>query len=204
MRGQFKDSTRRRFFWRNVVMGDGCWPRHGTKANGGYSTIMVRGKVVRAHRYSYESFVGQIPENMLVCHKCDNPACIRPDHLFLGTPKDNSQDMVRKGRNMHITKPETLARGDRNGTRTQPETVRKGERIEWHVLTEKTAAECRERYWAFGEDALSLAEEFHVYKSTIYKCIYGFTWKHLPMPEEASEAAKIRNSTPRHKYHSVN
>lgn len=198
MNGQYKDATRRRFFWRNVTLGDGCWPRVGAPANGGYSTLIICGKRVRAHRYSYESFVGPIPQGKLVCHKCDNPACVRPDHLFLGTHKDNSQDMIQKGRNMHVTKPETLPRGDRNGTRTMPETVRKGEMIEWHVLTDASAKEIRERYWG-GEIAPDLCQEFRISISAIYKCVYGFTWKHVPMPDFASEEAKTRQKTPRHK-----
>lgn len=199
MRGHFKDSTRRRFFWLNVTMGDGCWPRSGTKANGGYSTIKIRGKIVRAHRYSYESFVGPIPEDKFVCHHCDNPACVRPDHLFLGTPKDNSHDMMRKGRNMHVTKPETLARGDKNGTRTQPETVRKGEKIEWHILTDSTVKEIREEYWTDGISGSVLSDKYRVFLSTIYKCVAGYTWKHIPLPDSASEEAKLRLKTPRHK-----
>lgn len=195
-----KKVNHRRLFWLQVTMGDGCWDRAGNRANGRYSTMMIAGKVVRAHRYSYEAFVGPIPEGRFVCHHCDNPKCVRPNHLFLGTPKDNSHDMMRKGRNMHVTKPETLARGDRNGTRTQPHTVRKGEKIEWHVLTEKTAAEVRNRYWVDGESGSILSAEYRVFLSTIYKCVAGYTWKHLPLPAEASEEAKERLKTPRYKH----
>lgn len=64
----------------------------------GYGVIKVSGRMCLAHRISYSANVGAIPEGMLVCHKCDTPACVNPDHLFVGTHSDNNRDTVKKGR----------------------------------------------------------------------------------------------------------
>ena len=79
----------------------GCWQWIRARHKAGYGAIgwTIRGKIVRyAHRASYELFVGPIPDDVLVCHRCDNRLCINPQHLFLGTWKDNYDDMVQKGR----------------------------------------------------------------------------------------------------------
>lgn len=77
----------------------GCWIWLGKKDKNGYGIIGIRrGKQYRAHRIAYETFRGPIPESILVCHKCDEPSCINPRHLFLGTAKANTADMLQKGR----------------------------------------------------------------------------------------------------------
>lgn len=85
-----------------VDLATGCWMWTGRRNHGGYGTwtLSVGGKTktYRAHRLSYELHAEEIPHGMFICHRCDTPACINPDHLFIGTPKDNVADMDAKGR----------------------------------------------------------------------------------------------------------
>lgn len=98
-----KDTIAR--FWDKVVKTDACWlwtASTRTKGYGAFVWTKPDGGVVqgRAHRFAWELANGPIPESMCVLHRCDVPACVRPDHLFLGTKADNNADMVSKGRHV--------------------------------------------------------------------------------------------------------
>jgi hypothetical protein len=80
------------------VGADACWLWSGAVSPGGYGQIYHNGKNQRAHRLMWSSRHGQIPGKMVVCHRCDNPLCARPDHLFLGTLAENNADRHAKGR----------------------------------------------------------------------------------------------------------
>lgn len=84
-------------FWNNVIKNpEGCWGWRAYKDPNGYGQMSVMGKLQRAHRISYTLHYGVIPKGMMVCHKCDNPECTNPDHLFLGTNADNMRDAYKK------------------------------------------------------------------------------------------------------------
>jgi len=90
-----------RFNAKYIKIEGGCWEWSASKHRQGYGRIRLgkkEGKTVQAHRVSYELFIGEIPSEKLVCHRCDNPSCVNPDHLFLGTHKDNMIDKYKKGR----------------------------------------------------------------------------------------------------------
>lgn len=84
-----------------IIKTDSCWEWNGVIANTGYGALKYKGKIVGVHRLSWLIHKGEIPPGDFVLHHCDNRKCSNPDHLFLGTPKDNTQDMLKKNRNRH-------------------------------------------------------------------------------------------------------
>jgi hypothetical protein len=92
-----RESIKQRIL-RTIDKKDGCWIWTGCATRDGYGVLTVGRKQFRAHRLSYEEFVCPIGDGKLVCHSCDTPLCVNPKHLFLGSPRDNTQDMIKKGR----------------------------------------------------------------------------------------------------------
>lgn len=159
---------------------DGCWLWTGAKFHNGYGSFRANSnKQVRVHRWAYEHFTGPIPPGFLVCHRCDNRACVNPVHLFVGTQRDNIADMLAKGRgpdrapNMrYLPKAQAVLRA-------HPELHARGERVSLAKLTAEQVRTIRRRYAAGGVTIVELGEDFHVTFSTISAIIRRKTWKHV-------------------------
>jgi len=120
-------------FWDRVDKSGECWIWTGCKTKAGYGRWAVPGekRTVNAHRWAYILSFGNIPDGLHVCHRCDNPSCVRPGHLFLGTPKHNIHDAIQKGRLNN--------RGERNGNARLEEWRVQDIRHRHHVLVEELA-----------------------------------------------------------------
>lgn len=168
-------------FWARVHRGDVsvCWPWLGCRRGDGYGAAHSDGRQYGAHRVAYTLTLGPIPRGMLVCHRCDNPVCCNPGHLWIGSPGDNMRDMVAKGR--HARKgPHNPARGDRNGSRTQPHRLVRGVAHPSSKLTESEVRDIRDRVRC-GEHKAALAREYGVAPLSIQRLVAGVTWKHIAM-----------------------
>lgn len=160
-------------FWRFVEPGEGCWEWRGTRMLTGYGQIRSGGKDTRwmyAHRLSWEVHFGPIPEGMKVCHRCDNPPCVRPDHLFIGTDADNVADKVSKGRQL---------RGDNHPSRRRPDLVRRGEAKPMAKLTEDIVRAIRAEHAAGTITMAALARRYGVSPSIISVVVARKTWRHV-------------------------
>lgn len=93
-------------FWSKVKKTKTCWLWVGARNKAGYGNLKVANKYVNAHRVSFEFKIGPIKKGNYVCHKCDNPSCVNPKHLFQGKPIENDRDKVKKGRQVRgVTHP---------------------------------------------------------------------------------------------------
>jgi|SRR5580693_959441 hypothetical protein len=97
----YSEELKRRLLLRIDIADNGCWNWLGSKGTNGYGTITYLYRTLSCHRASWIVHFETLPDDACVLHKCDNRACINPDHLFLGTYQDNHDDMHRKGRSNH-------------------------------------------------------------------------------------------------------
>lgn len=161
-------------FWRNVAIGKKheCWPWKNSQFRDGYGQIKVFKRNLRAHRVSYYLHYGIDPAENLVCHRCDNPVCCNPFHLFLGTEKDNTQDCKEKGRL-------SCGIGETHGSKTHPERFARGERVAGSKLTFEKAQQIRKLYAAGGITQEELGKQFGVTRRAIGLITKGKNWKHV-------------------------
>jgi hypothetical protein len=159
-------------FWSRVSKSDGCWLWTGATGKG-YGNFMVRGKVIRASRFSYALHKGEIGD-MYVCHRCDNPTCVNPDHLFLGTAADNLQDAIQKGR-FPVARDMVKVRAALEATGTW---FKNGEDHPGVRLTESGVVDIR-RLHASGVSQHELARRYGVARKTISHVVYRRTWVHV-------------------------
>lgn len=150
-----------------VAPENGCMEWMNTRTKDGYGKTKVKGKTMGAHRAAWIAFRGPIPASLLVCHTCDNPCCINPEHLFLGTPKSNMADKMKKGRY-------------RGGPKSWHSTARRGERHPSAKLKDAQVVEIK-RLLANGTSLQVIAPIFGVSESCVRFIHVGKTWNHVPM-----------------------
>ena len=148
-------------FWRyspNGLAPDVCWPWESSIDARGYGQLSDKPNktVLKAHRLAYEMHIGPIPDGLSVCHRCDNPRCVNPAHLFAATHAENMADKDRKGRNV------------------APPTFR-GSEAPWSILTESDVMAIR----TSSRPSSAIAAELGVSKSTVKAARRGQTWGHL-------------------------
>jgi len=147
----------------------GCWEWTGGGAGDGYGRICIDGESIGAHRFSYSYHNGEIPDGAFICHKCHNPPCVNPDHLYAGDAKSNAQDAIDNGDypDMH------------------------GENAGMAKLNDDAVLEIRERYAEGGVSIKELGDEYGVAFTTISHVINGTQWKHVGGPTDVDTSERM-------------
>lgn len=160
-----------------------CWEWQAGKDKDNYGYFHIRrGTKYRAHRFSYEYYFGAIPDKKLICHTCDNPSCVNPNHLFAGTNTDNLQDMSKKGRG-------TIGMTNVNAAFTNQDIIDMIEGVSSNI------------YGSITE----LMNVYNVSRPTIHRIFNNETWTHItceyPNLEELYNKIKVYRGVKRNSKH---
>jgi hypothetical protein len=168
---EITESVERRFWSKVKRRPGGCWEWQASRLPMGYGRIQVGAAQVYAHRLSWEMEHGPIPDGLFVCHHCDNPSCVNPAHLFLGTPVDNVRDSIKKGRFGLL-------------------------KVGWRSPTKYTEAQVREirkRYMRGGVSQRQLAREYGMSQGNLWSIVNRKTWTQL---DDDIQAESVAPSSP--------
>lgn len=155
--GEIREKDKRRFMSKIHRGDNGCWLWLDKLRKDGYGHIKINGKMILAHRFSWYIFNNNIPTTKYCLHRCDNRACVNPDHLFLGTQEDNMADMTNKGRS-------PSNEGDAN-----PHS-KISERDALDILRLYSRGECAARV---------LSDKYHISETQVYLIYTGVSWGFL-------------------------
>lgn len=153
---KYNESIRQKIADNVVKKRNGCWIWKRKKGYYGYGHTTYRSKSMSVHRVSWIVFKGEIPNGLCVCHKCDVPSCCNPEHLFLGTHKQNTRDMMQKKKVFDFV----------------------GEKNNQAILTNEIVLEMR-KLKREGKRTIDIARQFNVKRATCSNAIHRVSWKHI-------------------------
>jgi hypothetical protein len=144
-------------FWNNVDKTGSCWTWRGATQKDGYGILTYQRKFYLAHRLSYLLAHGIVPDGLNICHTCDNPVCVNPDHLFAGTQLDNVRDMINKSRQVNL----------------------KGSSHGMAKLTEAQVSAIRAEYVPYVVTSRHLSDKYCITVSSVKSVLQHRQWKHV-------------------------
>lgn len=169
---EFSLKLLKRFNQKTARCNNGCIEWIASRGKKGYGEFHFQGRTFRAHRVSWILNCGTIPSAMMVCHRCDNPPCVNPKHLFLGSPKENMEDRIQKG---HYPKQSPGIAGEQNCR---------------HKLTDALVLEAKMLRSTMTLRELAL--RYGVNIAVIHRAITGKSWKHLNVVREMNDQGGIK------------